>query len=214
MLNDLVSLLFRLKGRLVNENFTLDDVLNDIAERLQRAARDRRSAMHMPVVGTGDGDLRMMVLRACDPDFAQVRFHTDARSHKVEVIGPGAPVGLLAFDPEAKVQIRARGTGRIETSGELVDAAWAQADAYARRCYLAEAGPGAPIARLASGLPAAVEGIRPSEEQLVPARENFAVLLVTLTSLDWLYLAHNGHRRARFSRGEPGQPWQETWVIP
>lgn len=198
----------------MNEILTLDDVLKDMTERLQLAARDRRSAMHMPVVGTNDGDLRMMVLRACDPEFAQVRFHTDARSHKVEAIGQGAQVSFLAFDPEAKVQIRARGTGWIETTGSVVDAAWAQADAYARRCYLAEAGPGTPIAQPASGLPAAVEGIRPSEEQLVPARENFAVLLIALTSLDWLYLAHNGHRRARFSRGEPGQPWQGTWVIP
>lgn len=198
----------------MNETFTLDDVLKDIAERLQRAARDRRSAMHMPVVGTGDGDLRMMVLRACDPDFVQLRFHTDARSHKVGSIGTGSQVSLLAFDPEAKIQIRARGMGRIETAGPVVDAAWAQADAYARRCYLAEAGPGTPIAEPSSGLPAAVEGIRPSAEQLVPARENFAILLITLTSLDWLYLAHNGHRRARFSRGDPGQPWQGTWVIP
>lgn len=197
----------------MNEILTLDDVLADISERLQRAARDRRSAMHMPVVGTRDGDLRMMVLRSCDPDFA-LRLHTDARSHKVATIGAGAPVGLLAFDPEAKVQIRARGTGRIETSGPAVDAAWAQADAYARRCYLAEAGPGTQIAAPASGLPLAVEGIRPTEEQLVPARENFAVLLIALTSLDWLYLAHNGHRRAKFSRGGPGQPWQGTWMIP
>lgn len=198
----------------MNEIFGLDDVLNDVTERLQRAARDRRSAMHMPVVGTHDGDLHMMVLRACDPDFAQVRFHTDARSHKVGTIGTGAPVSLLAFDSEAKVQIRARGMGRIETAGPVVDAAWARADAYARRCYLAEAGPGTAIALPASGLPAAIEGIRPNEEQLVPARENFAVLLVALTSLDWLYLAHNGHRRAKFSRGGPGQPWQGTWVIP
>ncbi len=198
----------------MNEVLTLDDALTDIAARLQQAARNRRSAMHMPVVGTSDGDLRMMVLRACDPDFSALRFHTDARSPKVGKIGQGAPVSLLGFDPEAKIQIRARGVGRIETSGPVADAAWAGASEYARRCYLAEAGPGTPSAEPVSGLPAAVEGIRPSYEQLLPARENFAVLLVSLTALDWLYLAHNGHRRAKFSRGEPSQPWQGTWVIP
>lgn len=198
----------------MNEVLALDDVLMDIGTRLQQAARDRRSAMHMPVVGTSDGDLRMMVLRACDPDFAALRFHTDARSPKAGIIGQGDLVSLLAFDPEAKIQIRARGIGRIETSGPVADAAWADASEYARRCYMAEAGPGTPSAEPVSGLPAAVEGIRPSYEQLLPARENFAVLLISLTSLDWLYLAHNGHRRAKFSRGEPGQPWQGTWVIP
>lgn len=198
----------------MNELLSLDDVLDDLAARLQQAARDRRSAMHMPVVGTSDGDLRMMVLRACNPDLSCLRFHTDARSPKVETIGNGARVSFLAFDGEAKVQIRAKGLGRIETEGPVADAAWAQADAYARRCYLAEAGPGMPIAGPASGLPPAMEGIRPSDEQLLPARENFAVLLLALTSLDWLYLAHGGHRRARFSRGDPGQPWQGSWVIP
>ena len=59
-----------------------------------------------------------------------------------------------------------------------------------------------------------MEGIRPSEEQLLPARENFAVLLIEPTSLDWLYLAHDGHRRAQFARAMPGQDWQGTWVIP
>lgn len=198
----------------MNEEMTLDKVLADIAARLDQAARDRRAAMHMPVVGTADGDLRIMVLRACDPDFTALRFHTDARSSKVSRIGGGAPVSLLAFDPEAKIQIRARGVGRIETGGAVADTAWDQASAYARRCYLAEAGPGTPTPTPVSGLPAEVEGIRPTPEQLLPARENFAVLMVTLTSLDWLYLAHNGHRRAKFSRGDAGSPWQGTWVIP
>lgn len=198
----------------MNDVLTLDDVLADIAAKLQQAAEDRHSPMHMPVVGTSDGDLRIMVLRACDPAFAALRFHTDARSPKVGKIGGGAPVSLLAYDPAAKIQIRARGRGRIETQGTLVDAAWSQANAFARRCYLAEAGPGTPVAEAVSGLPEEVEGIRPSDDQLVPARQNFAVLLVTLTSLDWLYLAHNGHRRAKFSRGDADQPWQGTWVIP
>ena len=198
----------------MNEEMTLDGVLADMAASLGQAAKDRHSAMHMPVVGTADGDLRIMVLRACDPGFAALRFHTDARSPKAGKIGSGAPVSLLAYDPAAKIQIRARGTGRIETHGAVADAAWSQANAFARRCYLAESGPGTPVARPVSGLPGEVEGIRPSEEQLVPARENFAVLLVTLTSLDWLYLAHNGHRRAKFSRGDADQPWQGTWVIP
>lgn len=193
---------------------TLDAVLSEIAARLARAAADRRSAMHVPVVGTADGNLRMMVLRACDPELALLRFHTDARSPKVGGVGQGSPVSILAFDPLDKVQIRARGLGRIETYGPVADAAWAEASVLARRCYLTEAAPGTAADRPLSGLPSEIEGKRPSEEQLLPARENFAVLLVTLTALDWLYLAHDGHRRAKFVRGDGGQPWQGTWVVP
>lgn len=113
---------------------TLDAVLSEIAARLARAAADRRSAMRVPVVGTAEGNLRMMVLRACDPELALLRFHTDARSPKVGGVGQGSPVSILAFDPLDKVQIRARGLGRIETYGLVADAAWAEASVLARRC--------------------------------------------------------------------------------
>jgi hypothetical protein len=192
---------------------TLDDALIDAVARLQRAARDRRAPMHVPVVGTADGDLRMMVLRDCADAATLLRFHTDARSPKALAIGSGAPASVLAFDPEAKVQIRLRGTGRIESAGPIADAAWAEASEYARRCYLAEAAPGTPVREPTSGLPAAVEGVRPDEAQLAPARANFAVLLVAPQQLDWLYLAHDGHRRAQFSLNAGGE-WQGTWVVP
>ncbi|MFN5243038.1 MAG: flavin-binding protein, partial [Novosphingobium sp.] len=65
-----------------------------------------------------------------------------------------------------------------------------------------------------SGLPAEFEGVEPDDGQLVPARESFALLMITLTAFDWLYLAHDGHRRAQFARAMPGQDWQGTWVIP
>lgn len=193
---------------------TLDAVLADAAAHLTRAARDRKSPMHVPVVGTADGDLRMMVLRACDAGIGLLRFHTDARSPKALTIGANGMASVLAFDPEAKIQLRVKGPARIESTGPVADAAWAAASEYARRCYLALGAPGSTTDQPHSGLPEEVEGIRPSEEQLLPARENFAVLLVQPTALDWLYLAHDGHRRAQFARSGPGQDWRGTWVIP
>ena len=166
--------------------------------------------MHAPVVGTADGDLRVMVLRAFDADAWTMRFHTHARSPKVDAIGGGASVSVLLYDPEAKIQIRARGTGRIERSGAQADAAWNEANNFARRCYLAERAPGAAASGPTSGLPAEVEGIEPSDDQLTGARENFAVLLIALEQLDWLYLDHTGHRRAQFDlRNETAR-----WVVP
>lgn len=192
----------------------LAGVQRDIVERLSCAARDRRHPMHLPVLGTADGELRTVVLRACDSDLAMLRIHTDARSPKLRAIEAAPAVGLLAFDSEAKVQIRARGTARVESHGPIADAAWAEASAYARRCYLAAEPPGSRSDGPVSGLPPEVEGIRPSEAQLFGARDNFAVVLICLTSLDWLHLAHSGHRRARFERVGAGARWQGTWVVP
>lgn len=193
----------------------LDDVLGDIARRLGRAASDRSCAMHTPVVATADADARVMVLRAFDDANWTLRFHTDARSPKSALIGDGAPVGVLFYDREAKVQVRVRGLGRIETGTPLVEAAWAESNNYARRCYLGD-GPGALSDVPTSGLPPWAEGIQPTDEQIMPARENFAILLIELHSLDWFHLAHTGHIRAQFSRpeGVAGASWEGRWVAP
>lgn len=193
---------------------TLDQVFADAAAHLTRAAQSRKSPMHVPVVGTADGDLRMMVLRACDPGIGLLRFHTDARSPKARLVGEQGMASVLAFDAAAKVQLRLRGPARIEMAGPAADAAWAASTAFARRCYLAVGAPGSPAPAPTSGLPPEVEGICPDESQLLAARENLSVLLIEPTSLDWLYLAHDGHRRAQFTRAGPGQDWQGTWVIP
>ena len=180
--------------------WTLDAVREDIDARLGKAASDRHSPMHTPTVAT-DADARIMVLREWDANARTLRFHTDARAPKGDAIGNGAPVGVLFYDKEAGVQLRCRGTGRIVTEGKAVDAAWNDADTYARRCYLGEA-PGTAVSGPASGLPDWVEGKRPTEAELVPARANFALLLVPLEEIDWYCLSHDGHRRAIFTGGK------------
>ena len=190
---------------------TFDDIRGDIAARLGQAAADRRSPLHTPVVATADADARVMVLRAFDADAWTLRFHTDVRSPKCHVIGAGSPVGVLGYDRDAKVQLRLRGRGRIETDTPLVQQAWEESSNYARRCYLGD-GPGAPSDAPTSGLPEWAEGIQPTDEQVSPARENFAILLVELDSLDWFHLAHDGHVRAQFVRD--GSSWAARWVAP
>ena len=59
-----------------------------------------------------------------------------------------------------------------------------------------------------SGLPPEFEGVEPDEDQLRPARANFALLLVTVESFDWFHLAHTGHRRVILD-GEGGR-----WIVP
>lgn len=190
---------------------TLDEVRRDWLGRLARAPRDRKCAMHTPVVVSAPADARVMVLRAFDQSEARLRFHTDARSPKVAAIGDDPQMAVLFYDKSAKIQIRARGVGRVETSGPIADAAWAAGTNFARRCYLGN-GPGSLSDLPTSGLPPEFEGVEPDDEQLIPARENFAVVLIDVQQVDWLYLAHTGHIRAQFTRA--GEGWDGRWVTP
>ncbi|MEE4206725.1 MAG: pyridoxamine 5'-phosphate oxidase family protein [Erythrobacter sp.] len=190
----------------------LDDVLQDCTNRLIRAARDRKSAMHTPAVVTADVDARVMVLRAFDGADWTLRFHTDVRAPKAAALAADPRVAVLFYDKGAKIQIRVRGAGRVLTDAPIAEEAWAKGSNFARRCYLG-AGPGTPSEVPTSGLPPAFEGVEPTDEELVEARPNFAVLRVQMTSLDWLHLAHTGHVRAGFERDGEG-PWQGRWLSP
>jgi pyridoxine/pyridoxamine 5'-phosphate oxidase len=190
---------------------SLDEIRADCATRLIRAARDRKSPMHTPVIVTADVDARVMVLRAFDAANHRLRLHTDTRAPKAAAIAADPRIAAVFYDKGAKIQIRVRGHARVEATGPEADAAWAASTNFARRCYLGE-GPGAVSHGPTSGLPQEFEGVEPDDEQLIPARENFAVLLIDIARIDWLYLAHTGHIRAQFTRS--GDAWEGRWVAP
>ena len=201
----------------------LPDFYNDLDASLDRAwalllegARNRSGGAHTPSLATVDGDgrprQRIMVLRAADLDRRHLRFHTDARSDKIVEIGAAAPVSVLIYDADAKLQLRLSGTASVQTHSASADEAWSEADNYARRCYLADPGPGTPVQKPTSGLPASVQGEKPSDEQLKPARSNFAIVQAEIDQIDFYYLAHQGHRRARFAWN--GERWDGTWLVP
>jgi len=190
----------------------LDDVRTDLTNRLIRAARDRKSPMHTPAVVSSDVDARTMVLREFDSTAWTLRFHTDTRAPKVARIEADPRMAVLFYDKGAKIQIRVKGTAEILRDAPMTDTAWDNGSNFARRCYMGD-GPGAASDVPTTGLPTELEGVEPTDEQLIPARDNFAVLLVTLRELDWLYLAHTGHIRARFET-DAHEQWQGRWVAP
>ncbi len=204
-------------------NDTLPDHYDDLDASIDRAwslieqsALDRDAPGHTPTIATvaadGTPSQRIMVLRECDRPNHRLYFHTDSRADKVAQIGTGARYSVLFYDPGAKLQLRIGGSARIEMHGGHAENAWQSAGNYARRCYLAEPGPGTPVDAPTSGLPHALEGEQPSDKQLEPARSNFAVLVADVDIIDFLYLARQGHRRARFALRS--DRWQGQWLVP
>lgn len=181
---------------------------------LAQGCADRRSPLHTPVVASvgpdGAPEARVMVLRAADRATGLLRFNTDARSPKMAALN-GRPVAVLGYHPGEAVQLRLSGVAEVVGDGPAVDAIWAEATAFARRCYMVEAAPGTRLPGPGSGLPAGVEGRQPKAAELLPARANFAIVKVGVTRIDWLHLAQAGHRRAVFNARDG---WLGSWVVP
>jgi hypothetical protein len=155
-----------------------------------------------------------MILRAVSRDIRTLRFHTDARSDKTTQLQHKAATSVLVYDVAAKAQIRLSGRAHIAAQGDVADMAWSGSTPFARRCYMAEAAPGTPIAQPSSGLPDWIEGKQPEEEQLTDYRGNFAALMFQADSMEWLYLANAGHRRARWHWDQALNQWLGNWLVP
>jgi pyridoxamine 5'-phosphate oxidase len=198
-----------------------DDLNLSLAETfrlLKTGAANRRSPSHTAVVATIDGDgtpsQRVMIVRQVDVQGRTVRFHTDSRSTKVALLKSVNSASVLVYDPDAKIQLRLSGKAWIETGSADVDAAWEASTLFARRCYMAEAGPGDLWLHPTSGLPGWIEGKQPDDNQIAPARPNFALLMFEFDRLEWLYLANQGHRRALWHWDDAHEKWQGNWLIP
>ncbi|MGL5362481.1 MAG: pyridoxamine 5'-phosphate oxidase family protein [Bosea sp. (in: a-proteobacteria)] len=177
---------------------------------LVRGVADRRSPCHSPTVATIGNDgrprLRTVILRGADPEVWTLRFHTDRRSDKVQELATDSRISLLVYDPGAKIQIRVEGVATVYTDDGLADAAWAGSRSFSQICYGSAPAPGQMIANGgAFSLPV-------GSDDVALGRANFAAVQLSLTSLEWLYLAHAGHRRARFTRTAQGT--ESIWLAP
>lgn len=179
---------------------------------------NRHSPAHMPAVGTidetGAPQMRIMVLRDVSRESATLRFHTDARSSKAVQLQQKNATSVLIYDHPAKIQIRLSGTSRLVFEGDIADAAWNSSTPFARRCYMAASAPGTPSPQPSSGLPDWIQGKQPDEGQLTDYRPNFAAMIVDISTIEWLYLANVGHRRARWQFDSAQNSWSGSWLIP
>jgi len=79
-----------------------------------------------------------------------------------------------------------------------------------RKCYLSPQAPGDLINESASDLSKDMGGNLPSLEQSEVGYKNFCVVESKIKSFEWLYLASQGHRRAKFLIDEN----KSTWLVP
>ena len=184
---------------------------------LEDAARNRHSPMHTPVLVSVGKDrtarARTVVLRDTVRTTRELRIHTDSRSAKVEELHLQPACQVLAYHPVQKIQIRLDATVSIHQENDVAREIWEQMPLSSRRCYLAQEAPGSRASKPTSGLPTDLENRVPSTAESQPGFCYFAAIIVKVEQLEWLYLAAQGPRQAKFDWAADGVV-TSCWLVP
>jgi pyridoxamine 5'-phosphate oxidase len=188
---------------------SLEGSLDHAKALLSRAVKDRKSGFHTLQVATigldGSPQIRTVVLRGYDPVQSIIRFHTDARSSKPKEIEANPNVSLHFYDPKQKLQLRIQGIAKLHRDDDLKEIAWEKTRNFSRACYRIEPGPGEIISTPIDAPPANVDNPDEGKNAFMPVTVHFH-------TLEWLYLAAAGHRRAVFKTTKSG--WDMHWLVP
>ena len=180
----------------------LDKIYLKIWDLLKNGLLDRNAPFHIPVFISGSQnkfDGRIVVLRGIDKKEKKIWFHSDIRSNKIKVLKSNSKAGLLFYDKSEKIQLRIFGSTKISYKNEITEKAWKKTAHMSRQCYLGNDAPGTESFKPTSGLTDNIDNLKYSLEESEIGYQNFCVIETFIDSLEWLYLAAKGHRRALFS---------------
>ena len=193
----------------------LDKVYFKIWNLLNLGLLNRNSSFHIPVFISGDKrnfDARIVVLRGIEKKDKKLWFHTDIRSKKIKILKNSSRASFLFYDKEEKIQLRIYGNAKVNYKNDITKKSWKKTAHMSRQCYLGEKIPGTNSAIPTSGLPKNVDNFKYSMEESEIGYENFCVVETFITSIEWLYLAAKGHRRAQFILENDSV--EKKWIIP
>ena len=193
------------------EDFT--EIKKKIWLMLDDAVKNRASQFRIPtfICGNGDNlDGRIVVLRKSDQSSNLVQFHSDIRSDKIEILKKNANAAMLFYDKEEKIQVRLKVNCVINYNNEITKTSWDKTQHISRKCYLVDDGPGTESDIPTSGLKPELDNFEYTKEQSEEGYKNFTVIQCKIKSIEWLYLAAKGHRRAKFDLENN----KDSWLVP
>ena len=189
------------------------EIKKKIWSMLDDAVTNRSSQFRIPVFICGnqkDFDGRIVVLRKSDQSNNLVQFHSDIRSDKIAKLKSNKNASMLFYDKEEKIQVRLKVECNIHHNNETTKESWSKTGHISRKCYLVENGPGTESPKPTSGLKPELDNFEFTMEQSEEGYKNFTVIQCKIKTIEWLYLAAKGHRRARFEVDNN----KEYWLVP
>jgi len=189
------------------------EIKKKIWSMLDDAVTNRNSQFRIPVFVCGDQkdfDGRIVVLRKSDQSNNLLQFHSDIRSKKIPKLKNNKNASMLFYDKEEKIQVRLKVECTINHNNEITKESWSKTGHISRKCYLVDNGPGTESPAPTSGLKPELDNFEFTMEQSEVGYKNFTVIQCKIKSIEWLYLAAKGHRRARFDLKSK----KDTWLVP
>ena len=180
---------------------------------LDDAVKNRSSQFRIPTFICGNDnsiDGRIVVLRKSDQSNNLVQFHSDIRSDKIEILKKNPNASMLFYDKDEKIQVRLKVNCVINHKNEITKTSWDKTQHISRKCYLVDKGPGTVSDVPTSGLKPELDNFDYTKEQSEEGYKNFTVIQCKIKSIEWLYLAAKGHRRAKFNLENN----KDTWLVP
>ena len=180
---------------------------------LDDAVKNRASQFRIPTFICGNdnnNDGRIVVLRKSDQSNNLVQFHSDIRSDKIEILKKNPNASMLFYDKDEKIQVRLKVNCVINYKNEITKTSWDKTQHISRKCYLVDKGPGTVSDVPTSGLKPELDNFDYTKEQSESGYKNFTVIQCNIKSIEWLYLAAKGHRRARFDLENS----KDSWLVP
>jgi len=193
----------------------LDKVYLKIWDLIKTGLKNRNAPFHIPVFICGDKNKfngRIVVLRGVDQLEKKIWFHSDIRSNKVKFLKSNPEATLLFYDKSEKIQLRISGFTKINYQNDITQISWKKTAHMSRQCYLGDKSPGSNTQIPTSGLTENVDNLKYSIEESETGYKNFCVIETFIKSIEWLYLAAKGHRRAYFSLKK--NSLEKKWLIP
>jgi len=190
-----------------------NEIKKKIWSMLNDAVTNRSSQFRIPVFICGDQkdfDGRIVVLRKSDQSNNLVQFHSDIRSDKIPKLKSNKNASMLFYDKEEKIQVRLKVECTINHSNEITKESWSKTGHISRKCYLVENGPGTESDTPTSGLKPELDNFEFTMEQSEEGYKNFTVIQCKIKTIEWLYLAAKGHRRAKFDL----ETKKNIWLVP
>ena len=193
----------------------LDKTYLKIWSLLSFGLKNRDAPFHLPIFISGDQnnlDGRIVVLRNVDKKEKKIHFHTDIRSNKIISLKNNFRCSLVFYDKIEKVQLRIAGNAKINYQNELTEQSWKKTAHMSRQCYLGNKTPGSDSLEPTSGLSNDVDNFNFTIKDSEIGYKNFCIIEVFVESIEWLYLAAKGHRRAFFKLKE--NIVHKKWLVP